>query len=351
MRRAGMHTVAEILVAGKPRLSAVKQIGTLTTNRIFTAVANYLGLTEDQLADATGSPPGTCWDPRKSPIGALPITPSTLHALKRMGFFEISQLIQSRTTDYGNLPELNRKEIDEVDQALTGFLSRAARARLLRWNGMEDLRDDALSEPPSIPFPVLSLPLPRLGEGAWSTLEWRAMQLLSPKEIGTRVGGISGQRVYRIIQQAHADIRQNMNRLSVFLDYFEEKASRLHENLGTGPLELETLIDHLLPDPAVSDLILHEQDVERTIVLLRSLVLYHHLQLLDEMKGRWPTLLLLSCLVEPALAGHEPVRQILGEREAEKRTIASGGDHRPCITTEPGQGRLAGPVIDSPHSH
>ena len=293
LRRAGIYTVAEIVLAGIPKLSAVKNVGHLTTSRIFRAAASYLGLPEDGLADEAGSVLGTCWNPWEAPTRALPLPDPILRELRRKGYFQVRQLIQARTTGYGTALWLSAKDCDEVDRALNEYLGRAARDRLVRWFGTEDI-----PELTPIPCPVLSLPLPKLGEGPWSALKQTSLQRSASGTTVTR--RINAHQLSPSLQQAYDHVRQNLNVLSIFLDYFEDKLSPVQASLQSSPLELETLIEHLLPDPAVSDLILDEQDVERMIVLLRSLV-SHPGPLLEEMKRRWPVLLLLSWLVEPAL--------------------------------------------------
>jgi hypothetical protein len=309
LRRASIYTVAEIVLAGNAKLSAVKNIGPLTTSRIFRAVSSYLGLPEEGLVEEADSLLGTCWNPWEVPTRALPLPDPILRELMCKGYFQVHQLIQARTTGYGKALWLNTKDIDEVDRALNDYLGRAAQARLVRWFGTE-----GIPEPPSISCPVLILPLPRLGEGPWSALKQTSLQRSSPGKTGAR--RISALHLRPSLQQAHEHVRQNLNALSIFLDYFEDKLSPFQESLQSSPLELEILIELLLPDPAVSALILHEQEVERMIVLLRSLVPYPS-PLLEEMKGRWPVLFLLSCLVEPALAAPGQVKQILKERERE----------------------------------
>ena len=108
------------------------------------------------------------------------------------------------------------------------------------------------------------------------------MQLLSLEEIRVRTGGTNPQRLHlhRGSQEAQEHVQQNLNVLSLFLDYFEEKSNRLQENLGTHPLEFETLIEHLLPDPAASE-----------IIRLRTLVMYFRTWVAHEMEPRWPVLL------------------------------------------------------------
>ena len=293
LRRASIYTVAEIVLAGKLKLSSMKNIGPFTTGCIFRAASSYLGLPEEGLAEEAGSLPGTCWSPWEVPIRALSLPGPLLRELMRKGYFHVRQLIEARTIGYARALWLNTKDIDEIDRALNEYLGRAAQACLMRRFGTE-----GIAEPLSLPCPVLTLPLPRLGEGSWSALKETSLQRASPGRTGAR--RISGLHLRPSLRQAHDHVRQNLNVLGIFLDYFEEKLSPCQESLQSSPLELEVLIEHLLPDPAVSDLILHEQEVERMIVLLRSLAPYSSL-LLEEMKERWPTLILLSCLVEPAM--------------------------------------------------
>ena len=307
LQRASIYTVAEIVLSGKPNLSAVKGVGSLTANRVFEAVSWYLGLPEEQLAEEAHSLLGTCWNPWAAPVQALGLPDPYLQELTRKGFFQVRQLIQARTAGYAEFLWMNAMDIDAINRALNEYLGGAARLRLLRCVGT-----DPSLVPSSIRFPVLTLPLPRLGDGAWSTLEQCSMRFLSLELMDSF--GFRRQGTFQSIQRAHEHVRENMGILCIFLDYFEERSSRFRDNMGTGPLELETLVRHLLPDPAASDLILDEKEVERMIVLIRILVLYFRTWVAQEIEPRWPVLLRMSCLVEPALTVHEPLRQIRKEQ-------------------------------------
>ena len=302
LQRAGIYTVAEIILTGKPKLGSAKHMGTLTTSRVFEAVSRFLGLPEERLAEEANSLLGTCWNPWDVPTHVLQLPDSILRELKCKGYYGIQQLIRGRTNGYDKTLWSNAESIAEVDRALNEYLGRAAQARLVRW-----FRTEGIPEPPSIPCPVLILPLPRLGEGPWSALKQRALQRRSLKKTGAR--GINGQQLRPSLRQAHDHVRQNLNVLSIFLDYFEEKSTCFQESLGVRPLELESLVEHLLPDPAASEVLLDEKEVERMILLLRNLVMYPGPRFAEELEQRWPVLLRLSCLVEPVLTGDDHLRR------------------------------------------
>jgi len=50
LQRAGMRTVAEVVLMGKPKLRAVKRVGPVTTRLVFEAISGYLGISEEELA-------------------------------------------------------------------------------------------------------------------------------------------------------------------------------------------------------------------------------------------------------------------------------------------------------------
>jgi hypothetical protein len=55
------------------------------------------------------------------------------------------------------------------------------------------------------------------------------------------------------------------------------------------------------------------------IVLIRTLAIHQKPWFSEEMERRWGTFVFLSCLVEPALEGHERVSQIMGERRRKEK--------------------------------
>jgi hypothetical protein len=271
----------------------------------------YLGMAGEWSEKA--APSGILDAAWEAPIRTLAVPDAMLEALEQTGCFRIEDLIKARVGGYDKFPGLHAQGLDQIEQALNRYLAQVAQNWLLRMPGLENLK------PILIPVPVLTLPLPRLSERAWSLLERQALRGASPtnNEVQTEENR-KGKR-WCIHRHVHADVHRNIHALSVFLDYFEEKSILFQESLERERLDLKTLVEHLMPDPAVPKLILDEKEVERTILLLRILARHASSWYLTEMEPRWPILVGLSCLVEPVVARSKPVRQILRERALAKR--------------------------------
>jgi hypothetical protein len=314
LRRASLYTVAEVLLAGKSKPRSAKHIGALTWWHIFGAVASYLGLPEEQVTGEAALQAEPLMDPCNSPISVLPLPYPTLLSLGSMGVFQIKELINSRANRYSNFLGFEAQEILDIDGALNSYLAKAAQSQLLPFVGT-----DAILEPRSGADLSLILQGRGLNERSWSVLELNAMQLLTLKEISIRLGELSRERVGQLIWETHEHLHRKRGLLSHFFDHFEEKSKVLQKSLARDPLDLKTLVLHLLPDPTHSELVVGEKEVERMIVLVRSLILHPRPWFREEMETKWPAFILLSCLVQPVLAQHEQVRQILEERKPKQK--------------------------------
>jgi hypothetical protein len=318
MKHAGLHTVAEVLLAGRQKRGLLGYITSRSAERTSEAVAGYLGLPEDQLLGDTLVHEEDSLDARNAPIKALALPARTLYALGSMGLFRIRELVKARSTGYSKFLAIRVEEIGQIDRALHLYLARAAQSLLLGSVGQAAIPDHPVRQTPAIPAPDLSLPLPNIDELDWSVLEFRAMHPSILRLTGANFG-LSQAGVRRIIEPAHEELRRKLVFLSLFLDHFEQKSAALRTDLGDGPLDLRTLVMHLLSEPRLPDLEADEKQVERLIVLLRSLVLQSNSWFKKQMEPRWPLFILLSCLVEPAIAKHEQVRRILQDRERKRK--------------------------------
>jgi DNA-directed RNA polymerase alpha subunit len=165
LQRAHVYTVAEVLLRGKPTLCSFKQLGSLTVDRIWQAVAAYLELPEEQLAGEAASPTGSRSGVWETPVSALPLRASTAHALARLGYLKIDDLVKARANQYRNLPGVEAHELFEIDQRLHRYLARAAQAALLWGAG-----GDTNLQSPVAPPPVFQLPmLPKHSGPFWNT--------------------------------------------------------------------------------------------------------------------------------------------------------------------------------------
>jgi len=95
--------------------------------------------------------PASFADPWAAPIRALPLSASTLHWLESAGLFRIEELVKARATGYDKFRGLEKKQIYEIDRALSWYLARAAQLQLLSSVG-----PNAILEPPE-PQPVPGL--------------------------------------------------------------------------------------------------------------------------------------------------------------------------------------------------
>jgi hypothetical protein len=311
LSRANVYTVAEILLRGKPKLGSLKGIGSLTADRVWAATAEYLGFLKDAPAGKTASPGGSHSNIWEAPVSALPLRPSTVLALERLGCPRIENLVKARANDYGNLLGMGAQELLEIDQVLHSYLAQSAHATLLQIVEGDGVAE--FTEPSDGVRPTLILQLPKLPERTWWVLEWRAMGRLRLVQIAARLG-VSNSLVWDLLRNARERLRGLLSSLSPFLDHFEEKSSLLERSLGRRSLDLTTLVQHLCAGLVNSGPAAKETDVERMILLLRTLAMHRGSWFWQEMGPRWPCLIRLSCLVEPALAVHPEVKQTLQER-------------------------------------
>jgi hypothetical protein len=300
LRRAGIDTVAEVLLAGKAGLRSLKNVGSLTTSHILEALFGNLGLSVDQFAPDE-SETSDVW---ADPIRVLPVSVATLYALEQMGYHRLEELVKARARYQGRFPGLGAQALWEIHQAVKHHLVRAAEMRLLSRLGPQAVLEEPEPEPvpelPPEPEPVLYLP--ELDEQGWCVLERRAMQCLTLAEICAQTGGMNKQSVRQVIRSAYEHVQLHLRVLRVFLNYFEEKSMVFEESLGQEALDLQTVVRQLMPETAISGLTLEEHDVARTIILLRTLVMHRSPWFAEKIEPRWPALLRLSCRVEPCLA-------------------------------------------------
>jgi len=313
LRRAGLYTVADILLTGKPSLHLARNIGPRLADYIWMAVASYLNLPEDQLTGAAPLLEENQLAALDAPIAVLHLPLPTISALESMGLFRIRELIKGSSTAYNKFLGMSVKEIGEIDRTLQLYFAQAAHNQL-----PESVRQAAISGSPApesqtISVPDLSLPLPKINEFDWSMLEYQSMHLSTLEQTGANFG-LNKAKLRRTIERAHMQLQQKMVFLSLFLDHFERKSGALSKELGNGPLDLKTMGLHLLSDPKPPDLVLEAKKVEKLIILIRSMVLQSSPWFKEQMEPRWPSFIMISCLAEPPIAKYAQVRQILRTR-------------------------------------
>jgi len=167
----------------------------------------------------------------------------------------------------------------------------------------------------------MPFPLPEISDQDWALIEFRAMQAASREQTSAKFSLGKG-KVCHTIERVHDHLRRKMVFLSLFLDHFEKKSHALQKDLGHGPLDLKTLALHMLSEPDLPELAVEEWQAERLILLMRSMVLQPNSWFQGQIEPRWPSFILLSCLVEPAIAKHKQVRRLLRVRNLERKNIS-----------------------------
>jgi len=323
LRHASIYTVAEIIIAGKRNILSAKNTGPLVASRIFRAVAGYLGVSEEllsgeavkQIASLQQRKP---LNPLHAPVTALNLPSSTIRYLKSLGVFRIKELLKVRANDYGKILGLGEKDKRRVDKELSFYLAGIAQAQIQPLVETNSTIEPSIIKPPSKIDLRLILKLLGINERAWSVLELRATQLLTLEEIAGEIGGVSRQSVSEIIRQVHEKVRRKLNSLIVFFDYFEERSKVVRKRLGKSKPDRKTLLHSLLPDPASSNFIADEKEVEKLIALVRTLAIHQKPWFSKDVERRWKTFIFLSCSVDPALGTNKKGSQII-EKQGNKK--------------------------------
>jgi hypothetical protein len=323
LRRARVYTVAEIVLRGKHKLFSIRNLGAQTAYRIWHALAEYLELSQEQLGSETASASESSGDVWGVPISILPLFPSTLQELSWLGYSSIDDLVRSRANQYRDLSGIDAQELSAINQHLHSYLVRAAQAHLLRIQRDYPTLESSSLKPLTTIASHPASGLPSDPARRWSVLELRTMQGLSAPEICARLG-LSSSQVSGDISRTWKWLRRNLDTQRAFLDHLEERSKLLQSSLGTGSLDLHDLVQHLSANPTDSNLEVQGTEVERMILVLRSLAIHPHRWLWRYMEPKWPTLIWLSCLVEPAIKTHQQVKQPRNDpaREQKRKAIA-----------------------------
>jgi len=298
----------------------MRNIGPVTANRIFHAVADYLGVSEEtlesdeirQVASLAIENPS---NPLKASIAALDLPPAMILSLQRAGVFLVEQLIKFRASHYEGNREFGSAQAKEIDRALKRFLKRL------------DESDAPQVETPQAHgtnrFPLttdLKVALDSLGldERVWSVVELRAIRLLTLEKIRVEIGGVSKERVRQILDRANEKIHNRLSFLLGFCDYLDERATLMREEVITEELTLTALSREFERRFSGSTFVATKEDLRRLIAIIRLLVISEKSWVRDHFQAHRKDLAFLVCLAEPPFEKHEAVRQFL-EAEKEKR--------------------------------
>lgn len=317
LKRVHIQTISQIIAAGKHDILLMRNISSLTADRIFHAIANYLGVSEDMLTSdkfqqiASTVPEGP-WKPLSMSIAVLDLSDTVFLLLRKAGVFEIEQLIKFRASHYAGHSQFGIRESQEIDQALSSylkFLNETETSQINIPRAYEIDQTNKLSITPELSAVLNSL---WLDERAWLVVEYRAIRLSALEEIGVEIG-VSKQRVSQIIKQVNKRIQHKSGFLLDYCDYFEERAELIRQKINTEKLALSTLIDEFRRQLSGSNFVATKEDLERFIAVIRLLVMSDKPWVQETFEVKRKDFTILICLVEP------PIKKYI-TKEKKKRT-------------------------------
>jgi len=319
---AGIHTVSQIIAKGKPDVLAIRNIGPLLANRIFSAVADYLGVSEDILEDdgitqlALKEKDKTL-DPLNVSIVTLALPNNLILLLRKAGISRIEQLIKFRSNNYENNNLFGKVEARKIERALRLFVEDLDKKKMPQTATPQVAEENQNTEFSSLKNLDLVLNSLRLNERAWLVVELRSVRLLTLEEIAVEIGGVTRERVRQIIDQVNEKIRAKLSLLLFFYDYLNGRTEIIRKKLKNKGATIEFLASECKLQLADSNLIATDEDLERFIAIIRLLAISNKPWARERFGTERKNFTFLVCLVEPSIEKHAKVNQFL-EREKEK---------------------------------
>jgi len=323
LRRAGVRTVSKIIVLGKSKILSIKNIGALSSDQIFMAVAEHLGIPDDMVSSdgikriALETQEKTS-SPSNVPVTDLDLPSSLIHLLKNIGVLRLDQLIKFRANNYGNSSQLGNAEAKKIGHALKKYVGDFGKSKVLEGTTLERKVDNLRATELS-PLKNLYLILAALGlnERAWFVLELRSIHCLTLEEIAAEIGGVTRERVRQIIDQINGKIRGKFYVLLFLLDFLNEQAKLINKRHKNKSLEVKALAEEFRLLLLEIDFIATKEDVERFIAIIRFIVISGKFWERKKIEETYKDLTFLVCFADPIIEKHENVQRAL-EMEKER---------------------------------
>lgn len=332
LKRIGIHRVSQIIIAGKPHILSVKNMGDLLANRIFYAISEYLDVPEDELSSdeikkmALLEEQKNPLNPLSMAITVLDLSSGTIRLLKNTGVITVNQLIEFRTKNYNKDGRFGRFETRKINRALSLYL---ARARI----EIPDLVVESTATvnviPPTNKIETkatinnldLCLELLEINERAWLVVHFRAIHLLTLEEIAIEIGGVTRERVRQIIELVNEKVQSKINSLAIFCDFFDEQAKLIRKRLKNSNPNISDLVNEFITLLPKSNLVATEESVEKVISLIRLLVILDKPWAREFFGAKRKELTFLVCLAEPAVEKNEKVHEFLELEKVKNKRV------------------------------
>lgn len=317
LKRVDIYKVSQIIIVGKSNVLSIRNIGDFLANRIFVAISEYLGVSEDELSTDEVKKMALL-EEQKNPLNSLNMSITILDLpagvillLKDSGVVTVEQLIRLRTNKYENNEKFGKKESRKIDRALWYYLNRVGKVGVLS-------QENEVVSTIMPPVNDLSLVLQflEINERAWLIVHLRAVQLLTLEEISVEIGGVTRERVRQIIDLVNEKVQSKLKLLLFFCDCIDDQAKLIRKKIKNNELTISTLASEFKLIISESNLVATDEALERLIAIVRLLVISDKPWARENFVEKRKELTFLVCVAEPAIEKNAKVHQIL---ELEKK--------------------------------
>lgn len=322
LKRTKIQTISKIIAIGKQDMLQMRNIGPATAERIFCAVAEYLGvsgnmLESQEIRQVALLTPERFSDPLSMSVATLDLPAALIFTLQRTGVFRVEQLIKFRANHYEGKPEFGSAQAKEINRALRLFPGRLEEIDAEQILTPQTHRKNQIDQFFSTTDLKAALDSLGLDERAWLTIELRGLRLLSFRKIALQTGGGSGERIRQFINRICEKIQNRLSMLLSFCDYFDEQAKLMRAEMTTTELTLSALSSGFERQLCGSTFVAQKEDLRRLIAVIRFLVLSERHWVHDQFQAKRKDFTFLICLAELPIKNYGPVREFI-ERKRER---------------------------------
>lgn len=322
LKRAYIHNVSSIIAHGKSGVLNIKGMGEVTANHIFSAVAKHLNIPVNEVFGAKAVKEALAFegrpvDPLDAPISILDLPRSTCGTLNSLEVFVISDLLRlkAEASDGYEIKGLQKTEIRRIYTNLNLYLSQHDRLNFERKISKTSVISTII-ELSTILAAIVK------NERTLRIIELRANQLLTLEEIAAESGGVTRERIRQIIEQVYERIRENLNLLKIFCDYFEERTDNISKGLNTKNFAINDLINQCKLQLPSQGLSATEKELETLIAITRLLAIHDKAWAQEFIYVRWKNFCFLACVANPPIEGHDMVSQTLAKEKLENKKMS-----------------------------
>jgi hypothetical protein len=322
LKRASIHYVSTIIARGESGILDIKGMGVNTANHIFSVVAKHLHVPEAEIFSANIIQAAlSCeerpFDPLDAPISVLNLPFSTCETLNLLGAFVVGDLLRlkAEAADSYGIKGLRKTEIRKIYTALNLYLSRHGQSNAKR----KTIKTAVI--PTIIDLSTILAAIVK-DERTLRIIELRANRLLTLEEIAAETGGVTRERIRQIIDQVHERIRENLNLLKIFCDFFEKGTKRIDKDLNGRDFAINALAKNCkfqLPDQGISAT---EEELQILIAIIRLLAIHDKTWTQEFIYRRWKKFVFLACIANPPIKGHEAVNQALIDNKLKNKKLS-----------------------------